>query len=316
MNVNTANLDPARFIAAWNHAVPLIHASFAAAAPGKTLKIAFCYLPNTSDPMPFYPGDTNVDVIDADIYASVWGATTPSLSTLMAQVNANLSYLSTFASAHNKPMGISEWGNFAVQTQGVTCNQGLGDVPQYIDAMINFAAEHQVLYMLYFNISADGVNQTIGDTPLSLARFKADDASLTSPVISTFSAWQTKYFSSSQLAYASISGPTADPYGSKVPNILAYALQLDPATAQPGDVPVATPSNNHLTMTYLVPSTITDIDYIPEVSSDLKTWASGSSVVQVVSSVVGPAGTTITVKDSLPTTTAKHFMRLRVTQHQ
>jgi len=323
-NNNAAPIQPALFIAAWNHAVPIIKSSFAAAAkPGQTLKIAFCYLPNTTDPTPYYPGDDNVDVIDADIYASVYGATTPSVATLLTQANANLNQLASFAAQHNKPMGISEWGNFAVQTQGITCNQGAGDVPQYINAMITFAEAHQVLYMIYFNISADGVNQTLINTPLSLAAFIADIAAEppattgaaagTTTTFSTFAAWQANYFTPTQLADPSISGPTADPYGSGVPNLLAYAMQLDPTTALPTDVPMPTVSNGHLTMTYLVPSAITDINYVPEVSSDLQTWSSGSNVVQVVSSVVGATGTTITVNDALPSSAQKHFMRLCAT---
>jgi hypothetical protein len=100
-----------------------------------------------------------------------------------------------------------------------------------------------------------------------------------------------------------------------VPNLLAYALRLNPATARPSDVPRATIQNGHLTLTYLAPSVITDINYIVEVSADLLTWNSGAGNTQIVSSVVGSSGTTITVQDSLPTSTQKHFMRLRVTQH-
>jgi len=63
-----------------------------------------------------------------------------------------------------------------------------------------------------------------------------------------------------------------------------------------------------------VPASITDINYIVEVSSDLMTWNSGAGYTQVTSSVASAAGTTITVQDTLPPTTQKHFMRLRVTQ--
>jgi Bacterial Ig domain len=135
------------------------------------------------------------------------------------------------------------------------------------------------------------------------------------PSTGIYSSWQSKYFTAAQLADASISGPSADPYGSRVPNLLAYALQLDPSSAQLSDIPTATPVSGHLTMTYLIPTAVTDINYIPEVSTDLQTWNSGFTVVQVVSSVTGANGVTITVQDILPTTTAKHFMRLRVTQH-
>jgi hypothetical protein len=144
--------------------------------------------------------------------------------------------------------------------------------------------------------------------------------SVTTPAGSTassggFTSWLSEYFTAAQLADPTISGPTADPYGSGVPNLLAYALQLNPATARPTDVPSPVISNGHLTVTYLVPSSITDITYIVEVSSDLVNWNSGTGYTDVVSSIPGPTGTTITVQDTLPAATQKHFMRLRVTQN-
>jgi len=134
------------------------------------------------------------------------------------------------------------------------------------------------------------------------------------PPTTGFSSWQAKYFSAAQMADATISGPTADPYGSGVANLLAYALQLNPATARPTDVPTPVITNGHLTVTYLVPASITDISYVVEVSSDLATWNSGAGYTQVISTVASASGSTITVQDTLPATTQKHFMRLRVTQ--
>jgi alpha-N-arabinofuranosidase len=116
------------------------------------------------------------------------------------------------------------------------------------------------------------------------------------------------------VADTTVSGPNSDPYGSGVPNLLAYALQLNPATAQLTDVPTAVPTNGHLQITYFVPTSVTDVNYIVEVSTDLVTWNTGTGYTQTVSSVAGTGGTTITVQDTLPTTTAKRFMHLRVTQ--
>jgi hypothetical protein len=91
----------------------------------------------------------------------------------------------------------------------------------------------------------------------------------TTPAATGFAAWQARYFTPAQLADSSISGPSADPYGSSVPNLLAYALQLNPATARP----------------------------------------------TVTSNTAGTGGTNITVQDTLPTSSQKHFMRLRVSQN-
>jgi hypothetical protein len=131
----------------------------------------------------------------------------------------------------------------------------------------------------------------------------------------SFAAWQSQYFTADQLADPTISGPTADPYGSGVPNLLAYALNLNPATARPTDVPSPVITNGHLTVTYFIPKTIGDISYIVEVSSDLLNWNSGSGYTQLITSVTSATGLTITVQDALPAATQKHFMRLRVTQN-
>jgi hypothetical protein len=131
----------------------------------------------------------------------------------------------------------------------------------------------------------------------------------------SFTSWQSQYFTAEQLADPTISGPTADPYGSGVPNLLAYALQLNPATVRPTDVPSPVITNGHLTVTYFVPNSISDITYIVEVSSDLQLWNSGSGYTSVITSVPSSTGTTITVQDAIPATTQKHFMRVRVTQN-
>jgi hypothetical protein len=135
------------------------------------------------------------------------------------------------------------------------------------------------------------------------------------PTTTSFATWQQQNFTADQLNDAAISGPTADPYGSGVPNLLAYALQLNPATAKPTDVPSPVISNGHLSVTYFDPTAITDVTYIVEVSTDLQTWNSGPGYTAVVTTVPGVGGNTITVQDTLPATNLKHFMRLRVTQN-
>jgi hypothetical protein len=147
------------------------------------------------------------------------------------------------------------------------------------------------------------------------APFSATETiTVTAATTGGFATWQAHYFTAAQLADPTISGATADPYGSGIPNLLAYALQLNPATAQPTQVPTPVNNNGHLALTYFVPASITDIAYIPEASSDLITWNSGTGYVQVMSNVSSASGNTITVQETLPATLQTHFLHLRVTQ--
>jgi hypothetical protein len=151
-------------------------------------------------------------------------------------------------------------------------------------------------------------------TPTAATGGSGGTTTTTTTPPANYASWQAQYFTAAQLADPTISGPGADPYGTTIPNLLAYALQLNPATATPANVPDPVIVNGHLSITYSVPTAITDINFIVEVSSNLVTWNTGTGYTTVVSNVTTSSGHTITVQDTLPTTTQKHFMRLRVTQ--
>jgi len=202
-------------------------------------------------------------------------------------------------------------------TNGVftTIGTASGGALSYTDTTVSGGAsyEYQVQAVNSFGSSAFS-NVVSATTPTSVTSSPTPPSVPTAPTAPGFTSWQSSYFTSAQLSDATVSGPTADPYGSGVPNLLAYALQLNPSTANISQVPTAVISNGHLQIVYFVPTAITDINYIIEVSSDLQTWNTGTGYTHVVSTVPSANGTTFTVQDTLPTTTPKHFMRLRVTQ--
>jgi hypothetical protein len=171
-----------------------------------------------------------------------------------------------------------------------------------LDASTSY--QYRILAVNTFGTSANSNTVTVTTSAASVA------------ATTSFASWQSKYFTAEQLADPTISGPTQDPYGSGVANLLAYALQLDPSTARPTDVPQPVITNGHLTVTYFIPNSITDISYIVEVSPDLANWNSGSGFTERISSVASATGTTVTVQDVTAATLQKHFMRLRVTQNQ
>jgi hypothetical protein len=188
-----------------------------------------------------------------------------------------------------------------------TIGTASGSTTTFIDtSSLNASTSYQ-----YRILAVNSFGTSAGSNTVTVTTSASTAASGTS-----FASWQSKYFTAEQLADATISGPTEDPYGSGVANLLAYALQLDPATARPTDVPQPVITNGHLTVTYFIPNSITDITYIVEVSPDLMNWNSGAGYTQTTSSVTSANGTTITVQDVTAATVQKHFMRLRVTQNQ
>lgn len=91
--------------------------------------------------------------------------------------------------------------------------------------------------------------------------------------------WKQSAFSSTQLANASISDDLADPDKDGLENLLEYGLgtppmvpSSEPATAVEPGVPVMKVVNGKPTLCYRRDRRKTDIQYVTQWSSDLKTW--------------------------------------------
>jgi endonuclease/exonuclease/phosphatase family metal-dependent hydrolase len=141
-------------------------------------------------------------------------------------------------------------------------------------------------------------------------------------VIATpYTTWEAQNFNAAQLANAAISGPTADPDGDGIPNLLEYALDLNPLQPSAAGLPtvgqIASGGNEYLTLTYTKVIAATDITYLQQVSGDLQTWYSGPSYTAIVSVTNNADGVTQTVvsQDLTPISSAnQRFTRLEVTR--
>ena len=144
---------------------------------------------------------------------------------------------------------------------------------------------------------------TAGTITNAAANFTATFPSYSMTVIvlgrpQSFDAWRALYFTPSELsggfaassygglaaapaapAPIDISGPTADPDGDGVPNLMEYALALEPKVASVAGMPLqgrqAIGGKSYLTLSFTKPRTIGDLQYAVEVSDDLQTWRSG-----------------------------------------
>jgi hypothetical protein len=145
--------------------------------------------------------------------------------------------------------------------------------------------------------------------------FKASgNSNLVANFQSTFASWQAAWFTSQQLGNSSISGPTAQPAGDGISNVLKYGFNANPLVSGRSLLPVASTVNGLLSLTYTCNTAAADLTYIVEVSSDLQTWNSGtgSTTAPVILSSSGTTET-VQVSDLTPaSSSARQFIRLRV----
>jgi hypothetical protein len=145
-------------------------------------------------------------------------------------------------------------------------------------------------------------------------------ASLIITSMDSFGAWQQQWFSAAQIADSSISAATAMPAGDGVPNLLKYAFNLNSFAPSPNSLPLCSlmpvSGTNYLTFEYVDNIFASGISYIPEVSSDLQNWFSGSSYIVPVSTTPNGDGMTETVivRSATPVTSGtSQFIHLKVT---
>ncbi|HLS28167.1 MAG TPA: endo-1,3-alpha-glucanase family glycosylhydrolase [Opitutales bacterium] len=120
----------------------------------------------------------------------------------------------------------------------------------------------------------------------------------------SFEGWIEANFGSSERGDDAHARATADASGNGIPNLLAYALDLDPfATSREGLPEVGTidvDGETYLTLTYKRPIGINDIAYHVEVSSDLVDWESGDDQTVPVSVTRESGLETVVVRDRQP----------------
>ncbi len=149
-----------------------------------------------------------------------------------------------------------------------------------------------------------------GGNTLRLTDFQA--------VAPTFNSWASRY----NLTGAN-AGALADPNGNGNPNVLDYALGLDPTVGGPTGITTGTVEENgqkYLTLSYTKPTGAeapTDILYQPERASSLALGDWSASAVDLISlgAVPGPGSLeTVTVRSTHPLgQNTREFLRLRVT---
>jgi hypothetical protein len=134
-------------------------------------------------------------------------------------------------------------------------------------------------------------------------------------VSSPYQTWRAGKFSAMELADATFSCDTCDPDFDGIPNLLEYALNLEPKLANPTGLPAPVPEGDYLTLTYTKFKAATDIACGVVASDDV---AGGWSADDVTEIVIGDDGVTQTNKatDGIRISEAtQRFLRLRVQRY-
>jgi hypothetical protein len=97
----------------------------------------------------------------------------------------------------------------------------------------------------------------------------------------SYQQWRASHLTSAELLDSSVSGDAADPNQNGLPNLLEYALGLDPKTSDPALLPrlqiMSISGQPAAVLTYTVSSTAIDAAVLLEESTDLKTWTGAST---------------------------------------
>ncbi len=131
----------------------------------------------------------------------------------------------------------------------------------------------------------------------------------------TFAAWQEEHFTEAERDDPEIGGPEAAPAGDGVANLLKYAFGLDPfAPVSLADLVESEVTEGILRLTYLERVDAQDIEYVPEVSTNLSDWDGGPGHVEEVEvePVAGGEFNEVTVQAVLDEDEERAFLRVKV----
>ena len=131
-----------------------------------------------------------------------------------------------------------------------------------------------------------------------------------------FERWQLAEFTAEQLAQPGVGGELDDPDRDGIPNLVEYALGLNPNQSSSSGLPVADVSGGYLIFSFNREKDATDITYRVEGTGDLSSsWAEIWNSTGVPYGGGGNASELVTVQDTVPVSTApRRFMRLKLTK--
>ena len=111
--------------------------------------------------------------------------------------------------------------------------------------------------------------------------------------------WLRANFTAAQLTNSAVSGDAADPANDGLPNLMKYALGLNPNTADVNPF-VPAVSNGIFSVTYPLADAASDVAVIPGWSTNLVTWVSGTNYIWQISVTDNGTRQTVTISPATP----------------
>jgi hypothetical protein len=106
---------------------------------------------------------------------------------------------------------------------------------------------------------------------------------VTLSIMGGFASWQTEYFTIEERANTAVSGPNAVYGQDGLPNLVKYALGLDPKVNATTSLPEVSATATDWVYTYTRPSDRNDVTYTVERSTDLTNWNTNNVTHEMVS---------------------------------
>ena len=167
-------------------------------------------------------------------------------------------------------------------------------------------------------------NDPMGNVASNYGTFTVSQTSTTVSLVWTpfkaFAVWQNVHFGPN--ASAAVAGPSANPSGDGIANLVKYALGLDPGVASLAGLPATTLSGGRLQMQFLRNAAATDVVLQVLASNDLATWSAVATLGAGATTWTTAQGATVTDTNGQVTIldgtavppNGRRFLRLQVTQ--
>lgn len=158
-------------------------------------------------------------------------------------------------------------------------------------------------------------DETVGLTLLPGTNYSLPTLSNATIVIQDrpIDAWRFTHFTAAELADPAVSGDLADPNQNGLPNLMEYALGLDPKSADRSNLPRAENVAGSLVLTYTQSKSAVDVTLSVEQSNDLQNWRTGAAYVEQTDCVDLGSVQQITVRATAPIHAAtQSYLSLRV----